>query len=117
MKLLSTDYKHGIISLKIDDIGDLWHLTCILSKGDIVSAKTLRRIKSSTDSEKAERGPKKPMYLTIQIEKIDFHEHRNAIKLTGPIISGPNTIQLGTYHSLFISDNTTVTIKKDVWNK
>jgi stalled ribosome rescue protein Dom34 len=52
------------------------------------------------------------MYLTVHVEKIDFHEHRNALRLTGLITSGPNSIHLGTYHSLFISDNTTIAIKK-----
>ena len=48
MKKIFEDLKHGIVKIKIENLDDLWYLSTIVDKGDLVKGETFRKIK--TDS-------------------------------------------------------------------
>ena len=66
MKILSSDFKKGNVSLHIEDLDDLWQLSHIIDPGDLVKAKTTRKVKIG-NSENA-KVTKKTLTLTIEAE-------------------------------------------------
>jgi len=89
----------------------LWHLERVLEPGDFVTARTLRKTAVKRGSE-IELGENKPLTLTIQVEKTEFHKYTHKLRLTGKITEGPEDIQLASYHTLEIDPGTTLKIKK-----
>ena len=112
LKILNNDQKQGEITLKTDDLNDLWTLYNILSVGDITTARTHRRviIKEGT------KGTRKPMILTLKVENVAFHEFSNRLRIKGTILEGPEDfVSFGSYHTFNIEPGQTITIKKENW--
>jgi protein pelota len=113
MQLLHTNLKRGIIRLKIESMDDLWHFKHVLMPGDLVTAKTKRKISIKRAGE-IEHGEKKTMVLTIKIERFGFKEDTHNLRLTGPIQSGPkDMVRLGSYHTINIEPGLVLTIQKN----
>lgn len=108
MKIIKKDLKHET-KLKPETLDDLWNLKKILSKDDIVGAKTLRTLQTS------DKGEKRPVYIRLRIEKMSFDEEGSRLRVQGKIISGPDDIQFG-YHSLSIEPNDIISIEKE-WKR
>ncbi len=89
---------------------DLWLLEKILEKGDIIEARTYRTVKIGDKEEK------KPVYLSLSIEKIDFSKYKKSLRVTGKIIEGKpeDFIQKGKYHTIDIKKNLKLKIKKQL---
>ena len=51
MKLIHSDFKKGIVKLKVENLDDLWHLMQIIEKGDIAKGTTTRKIKGNEGQE------------------------------------------------------------------
>ncbi|MBI4176253.1 MAG: mRNA surveillance protein pelota [Candidatus Aenigmarchaeota archaeon] len=112
MRIQKTYLKEGLVKVMVDAPEDLWHLEKVLEPGDLVTARTSRKtaIKRGYEIGKGER---KPVTLTIKVEKISREIH--SLRLTGIITSGPEDIQLASYHTLNIEQGTILTIKKEKW--
>ncbi|MGM0509518.1 MAG: mRNA surveillance protein pelota, partial [Thermoplasmatota archaeon] len=115
MKILHQDKRHGRIKLRIDNMDDLWHLKNVLQEGDVVSAMTFRREETQSDKLRSERGEKKRMRLDIEVEKVEFHEFTDRLRVLGVIVEGPQ--DHGSYHTLNLTDGDQLTIIKDEWKK
>ncbi|MFW5927921.1 MAG: mRNA surveillance protein pelota, partial [Thermoplasmatota archaeon] len=115
MKILHQDTREGKIKVRIDNMDDLWHLKNIIDPDDIVSAVTYRREETQRDKIRSERGEKKRMRLDIEVEKMEFHEFSDRLRILGVIIDGPQ--DLGSYHTLNLTDGDELTIIKDEWKK
>lgn len=115
MRVLHQDTKTGEIKIQVDSLDDLWHLYNIVSEGDIVSAVTFRREETKADKIRAERGTKKKMRLGIRVEKLDFHEFEDRLRILGVIEQGPQ--DLGSHHTFNVREGDTLTIIKDEWGK
>ncbi len=115
MKILHQDRRKGIIKVRIDNLDDLWHLKNLIAPDDIVSSLTYRREETQSDKLRSERGDKKPMWLDIEVEKIEFHEFTDRLRVLGTIVEGPQ--DLGSYHTLNLTEGDEVSIKKEEWNK
>lgn len=109
MKILSYHPEHDTIRIKIESLEDLWHLDHILEVGDNVKARTFRRKDQRTDLLRAQRAEKKPVTLTIHVEKIEFHQYSAWLRVTGPILDGEDT---GSYHTINVEEGTVLTIIK-----
>lgn len=112
MRLLKVDRKEGILRLGLQTLEDLWHLHKILEEGDFVRAKTYRKVAIKRGREIVE-GDKKPVLLTIKLEKSEFHQYSGKLRLSGVIVSGPEDIQLASHHTLTVEPGMLVTIKKE----
>lgn len=77
----SFDLRHGIGRLKPENVDDLWLLSNILKSGDLVTARTLRSIEVRRGEEKEKVG-KKPVTLTVKIEKVELN---TSLRLGGKI--------------------------------
>jgi protein pelota len=114
MQILKTDLRHGIIRLKTENPDDLWHLEKMLEKGDLITARTLRKTAVKRGSEVGE-GDRKPVTLTISLEKVEYHKDIKVLRLGGKITEGPEDIQIASYHTLSVDTDTVLTVQKAKW--
>ncbi len=111
MKILHQDRREGKIKIRIDNLDDLWHLKNIIKEGDVVSALTYRREETQRDKLRSDRGEKKKMRLDIEVEKVEFHEFTDRLRVLGVIIRGPQ--DHGSYHTLNLTEGDKLTIIKE----
>ena len=45
MRIITSDFKKGFVKIKITDPEDLWYLSQIIEPGDLLTAKTTRKVK------------------------------------------------------------------------
>ena len=113
MKIIKSDYKHGLVKLRIQSLDDLWYLSKIISKADKVEGVTFRKV-----SVNEKEGDRKRVYLQISAEKVEFQNFANILKILGTITeSKDERIPLGDYHSFNIGVNDEVKIIKDEWTR
>jgi protein pelota len=86
----------------------------IIKPGDIVKARTFRRVVLRD----GDAGERKPMVLQIHVEKCEFHEYSNRLRVLGQIQEGPDEfVSIGQYHTINIEIGSKITIYKDKWFK
>ena len=112
MKIMDREEKEGKIKLKVENIEDIWHINHILKPGDKIFANTMRRKKDDRDLSRSKRMEKKPVFLGIEIEQVEYHEQADRLRATGKIIEGKD---LGEHHTINIEENKKFTIKKNQW--
>ncbi|AAL81503.1 mRNA surveillance protein pelota [Pyrococcus furiosus DSM 3638] len=116
MEILEEKPKEGKIKIKAETLDDLWHLYHIISEGDVVYAKTLRKQAQRSDSLRPEKVEAVPVFLGIKAEKINLHRFANQLRITGPIIyASREDVPLGRYHTLTVEPGTVITIQKEKW--
>ncbi len=113
MKIIFSDFKKGEVKVKITTIDDLWYLSQIIDKNDIVKGETLRKIKIG--QEENLKIVRKPVFLSISVEKTEFQRQSNIFRISGTILEGPDDVQKGAYHTISVEINTTITIIKKQW--
>jgi len=67
------------------------------------------------EGERGGLGDRKPVTLTIQLEKTEYHKDIHVLRLSGKITEGPEDIQISSYHTLSIDTDTVLTIQKPKW--
>ncbi len=109
MKLLTKDLKHRMFKIQIDDAEDLWYLSTIIEVGDTLSGETQRKIKLGGSEEKSKISLRN-CFLSITAEKISYDAQE--LRVSGPIIDGPDDIPRGDYHTFALSPHTVITLVK-----
>jgi len=115
MQIIKKDIKHGEIALKITEQEDLWHLSHIIGRTDIVRGKTERKIRVGSDENA--KIVRKQVYLVLEAEKTEYEPENNSLRVLGKIKEGPDDVPLGSYHSFNIQENDVITIIKQKWAK
>lgn len=115
MKIIHSDFKKGQVKVKIETLDDLWYLSHLIDSQDHVKGKTLRKIKKTSQDERTQKVTRKPVFLQIQVEKIEFSPHANILRIGGKITQGPDDLPKGSYHTFNIEENTEITIEKENW--
>ena len=96
MQILHQNVSEGQIKVQIDCLNDLWELFNIIREGDYIAGSTFRRVVVR----EGEAGERKPMYLKIHVEKVEFHEFVNRVRVLGVIVEGPDDfVSIGQYHT------------------
>ena len=113
MQILKMDLRNKTIKLRVDDLDDLWTLYNIVQPGDLALAKSFRREKQDLEDSRPERGEKKPVFLGIRIEKVDFHAYVNAVRFTGRIERG---IDIGSFHTFNVEPGSVISLVRD-WRR
>ncbi len=90
---------------------DLWVLSQMIHAEDSVRASTMRKIKIG--QEPNIKVVRKPMILTLSVEKTEFTGSH--LRVLGTIIDGPQDISRGDHHSFTIEPHTTLSLTKDHW--
>jgi len=117
MKLIYSDFKKGEVKVKVENLDDLWYLNQIIEKNDFVKGKTLRKLKLGEENQRKQKIVKKPVFLLIQVEKVEFSKTSNILRISGLIKEAPEDVPLGSYHTFNIEENSIVTIIKQKWLK
>ena len=115
MKLLYSNLKKGEVKVLTQNLDDLWYLSTIIEPKDVVKGRTLRKIKPISNQEKSKEAIKKPVFLKLEVEKVEFSKYTNILRVSGIIKEASEEIPLGEHHTFNVDDNTTITIIKEQW--
>lgn len=110
LRILKKDLRHNTVVLVPENPDDLWLISEIVGKGDIVGGKTLRSIK-------IERGDthtsvRKSIFVRVSVEKVDFEESQ--LRASGRIIECSEGER--GWHAFEIMPNESVSIERE-WKK
>ena len=116
MKQLFADFKTGEVKLEVEHKDDLWHLKGIIEPGDSLKGRTLRKVTVSSKDERAKDAVRKPMFMGILVEKVDFGD-AGELRVGGSITEAPEDVPLGTHHTFALEPHTQFTLRKSHWLK
>lgn len=117
MKLIHSNLRRGEVKVLTQNLDDLWYLSTIIEPKDIVQGRTLRKIKAVSSQEKSKDAVKKPVFIKLEAEKVEFSKYTNILRVSGVIKEAPEDIPLGGYHTFNIDENTAIEIIKEHWLK
>jgi protein pelota len=113
VRLLGQDKRAYAMKLRPDTLDDLWHLHNLIEPGDHVTATTQRTLMVGRGDAEEEKARKKTVTLTIEAERVEFHDFANRLRVIGTIVG---TDEQGRYHTLNIEPLDEVGIaKKAPW--
>ena len=113
MKIIHKDTRKNIFKLKVENPDDLWYLSQLIEQDDIISGKTIRKIKKAgSENERNQNIARKPVFLRLKVEKVEFHETSTILRVSGTITEGPEDISLGSHHTFNIEENTIFSVNK-----
>ncbi|MBI4448254.1 mRNA surveillance protein pelota [Candidatus Woesearchaeota archaeon] len=116
MDIIYQDLKKGEIKVRARTLDDLWCLSQIIEPEDLVSGKTIRKIKLG-EAEARTSIIKKPVRITLGVEKVEFHKFSNSLRVSGTIIEGPEDIPKSAYHTFDLKEGSAIKIIKKEWPK
>ena len=108
MKLLLTDFKKGLVKLRLTNPEDYWHLSQIINAGDIISGKTVRKVTVGTERT---THVQKPVFLKNETERTELAN--GALRVSGKILEGPEDISRGSYHTFTLEQDTDISVEKE----
>lgn len=116
MKILEKDLKRGVVTVRVEDDSDLWLLHTIISRGDLVRARTTREVR--VGGEEGGSKARIPMVLTIKVEYTEFQPFTGRLRIHGIIVEGPEKYGLkGSHHTIAVNVDSELTIFKEEWQK
>jgi len=115
MKKISADFRKGFAKLRMENLDDLWYLSQIIDKGDLISGKTLRKLKIGGEEDRKSKAVRKPVFIKIKAEKVEFGENQTSLRILGIIDDGPEDIARGEHHTFNIDENDEIKIEKEKW--
>lgn len=111
MRIIFFDRQTGEIKLKIECQDDLWDLYNIVSKEDVVYARTTRELKSGSHSYR------KAMTLGVKVLWTEFQPFTTRLRIHGIVIEHPKEYEVKGHHTLNINIGSEFTLKKAKWTQ
>ena len=116
MKILRRDFKHGKVTVLPQVLDDLWVLYNVISRGDLVYAKTRREVRFGERYDRPEKGKRISVLLGLKVEKVLWDRVLNRLRVHGIVSEAPDEIgALGSHHTITVELNKPLTIMKDRW--
>lgn len=112
MKILTQNFKKGIVKLKVTDPEDLWYLSHLIDPGDLIKGKTTRKIKLG-EGENIKTA-KKTITLKVEAEKVELSEE-NSLRINGRVKEGPEDVPNNSYHTITLEEGSDFTLEKVQW--
>lgn len=110
MRLLGQDKRLRSMKLFVSTLDDLWHLYNIILPGDKVTATTQRTVTLDRGIDAGEeKVRRKTMTLTVEVERVEFHDFANRLRVLGSIVGGD---EQGRHHTLNIEPLDELSIAK-----
>ncbi len=106
----------GEISARVDNIDDLWYLKNIIRPGDLVFGTVYRKEEQSGDMKRNKKTSRKRMRVGINVEKMEFQEFSDRLRIIGKIRAGPEDV-LGLYQAINLAPGDEISIVKDEWSR
>mmetsp|Transcript_18425 Transcript_18425/g.52016 ORF Transcript_18425/g.52016 Transcript_18425/m.52016 type:complete len:376 (-) Transcript_18425:1195-2322(-) len=119
MKLLGKNIAEkdgsGTVTVIPNDAEDMWHVYNLLFEGDMLTAKSVRKVQreSATGSTESERVK---MTITISVLSVDFNPGAEVIRVLGRNCTENKFIKNGAHHTHELILNKKFTIYKDCWD-
>ena len=113
MKIIFSDFKKGEAKVKVTNLDDLWYLSQILDKNDVVKGETYRKLKVGSGEKQS--AIRKSVFLSIKVENVEFQRQGDILRVSGTIVEGPEDVPRGTYHTFNVENNSIITIIKERW--
>ncbi|MEM2220273.1 MAG: mRNA surveillance protein Pelota [Ignisphaera sp.] len=111
MRIEVIDGKHGIVKVRVDSEDDLWLLSLLVSRGDLVKSVTSRDVSMGEEKRRI------PMILTISVEKLEFQAFTNRLRIHGIVVDGPERFGVkGSHHTISVGIGDEITLYKGVWS-
>ena len=100
------------LKAETETLEDLWLLSRLVEKGDLIEARSFRRFKSELSRE--DSGEKKAVTVKLETESIEFSESANKLRITGKIVSAfpPEYAPTGHFHTVDIELHSVFTLFK-----
>ncbi len=107
--------EEGKLKLAPQTLEDLWYLTKIVAKGDVVEGVSFRAFKTE-GLNRPGLIEKKKVHLEIKVENVEFAESVNKLRLTGVILSGSpeEYVSFGEHHTLDVELTEPFVLKKNL---
>ncbi|MFC1698088.1 mRNA surveillance protein pelota [Nanoarchaeota archaeon] len=115
MKILKQN--KGEMFVLSENLDDIWCLSQIIDKGDLVKGMTQRKIKIGDSGDRKQTVVKKNFLLEIKVEKVEFSKSSNQLRIAGKITEGKEDIPKGSFHTIEVDEGTKITITKLQWLK
>jgi len=113
MDIIKTDFKKGVVKLKVNDLDDLWYLSHLIDPGDFVKGKTTRKIRiGEGDNAKV---AKKTLTLKIEAENITLTKDGLSLRINGLVKEGPEEVPKDSYHTISLEELSQFTLEKPQW--
>ncbi len=113
MHIIHSDFKKGIVKLRVTDPEDLWYLTHLVDPGDFITGKTTRKMKLG-EGENA-KTIKRTFTVTIEAETIQLDDTGTSVRINGKIKAGPEEIPQGVYQAVELQEGEEFTLEKVHW--
>jgi len=117
MKLIYSNLKNGEVKVLVQSLDDLWYLNAIIEPSDLAQGKTLRKIKPVKSESRSSDAVKRPVFIKLRVEKVEFSKYSSVLRVSGVIKEAPEDVPLGSYHTFNVEENTAITIIKEKWLK
>ncbi|MAG18367.1 MAG: mRNA surveillance protein pelota [Candidatus Diapherotrites archaeon] len=116
MKILKVDQKNNYFEVIPDSFDDLWHIEKLIERGDLVSGESERKIKPKNEGEKAF---KQKIFVELEVEKAEFHETTNQLRIQGIVVSAKPTelVELKSHHTIEAEAGEKIRITKKALKK
>jgi len=105
----------GEITIKIDNVDDLWYLSNVISPGDLIFGFVYRKDTQSSDMQRAKKVERKKIRVGIEVKKLEFQDFSDRLRILGIIIRGPEDY-LGTHQSINVGIGDEISILKE-WSR
>ncbi len=115
MRIIEMDEKKNYVKLHIDSLDDLWTINNIIEKGDVVYGITFRREETRDDSIRSKKTERIKLKLGIEVNKIEFQEFTDRIRINGKIVDGPEDY-LGSMQTISFQPGEEIEIIKNEWS-
>ncbi|MDP3734313.1 MAG: mRNA surveillance protein pelota [Nanoarchaeota archaeon] len=114
MDIITSQFKKGIVRLKITDADDLWYLSHLIEPNDLLRGTATRKIKISDSGEKTQLS-KRTLTLTIKAETIELDDSGKILRINGRIKEGPDDIPKDSYQAIALEEGNEFTLEKTQW--
>lgn len=112
MQVLVDKTRNGELKVLIESLDDLWVIYNIIRENDQIKGRTFRRV----IIREGDPGVRKPMTLLLNIQKVEFHEFTNRLRVLGTILEGPEDwVSTGQHHTFNLEPGSKISIFKEQW--
>ncbi len=111
VRLEILDERDGVLRVRVDSDDDLWLLSLLIARGDVVKARTTRDVSIGNVKRRV------PMVLALSVEKLEFQPFTNRLRIHGVVVEGPDKFGVkGSHHTISVGVGDEVTIFKSSWS-
>ena len=113
MRIVSLDARRGIAEVQVECPEDLYYLSMIIRKGDVVYGWTTRQVKVDREIG-SEKGERVKVFLGVKVEDLEYHKFTRKLRIRGKIVDAPESLHAkGRYHTISVSIGDTIRVVKE----